>query len=277
MAPSSTRERGQPSGTQSQLPSGGHWPLAWKERPATLSAPKPLKRLELRKGLLYLNKTCDVLFIAFSPYYHYPVKHSWQCKQMINRQVLEEMGAAVGSQELGHKHVHFLLPPAPFLGAAAGTAYPHRHLIHNGSPSHWMKISPGGAGRSIMTVGISFMQQQQDEPGMRNQTQNWSWQNIWRGLAARDNTGCVELQMAQNANQQKGFLVLSGLYSKTSSFHPVITQVLTDAQSWEMGLFVSYPPGYRNFYRKVPSFLGSILWSVFDVSGPKKQGRRKLS
>lgn len=83
--------------------------------------------------------------------------------------------------------------------------------------------------------------------------------------------------MAQNANQQKGFLVLSGLFSEASSFHPVITQVLTEAQSWEMGLFVSYLPGYRNFYRKVPSFLGSILWGVFDVNSPKKQGRRKFS
>lgn len=67
-----------------------------------------------------------------------------------------------------HKHVHFLLG----LRAVAGLAHPHHHLTHDGSLSHWMKIPPGGGGRSIVTVGTSFTQQQQDEPGMRNQTQN---------------------------------------------------------------------------------------------------------
>lgn len=196
---------------------------------------------------------------------------------MINRQVLEEMGAGAGSQELVHKHVHFLLPPRPSPESC-------RRDRTSAPPPHpqWLPIPldedfSWRRGKEYHDGGNLVYAAKQDEPGMRNQTQNWSWQNIWRVLAARDNTGCVELQMAQNANQQKGFLVLSGLFSEASSFHPVITQVLPEAQSWEMGLFVSYLPGYRNFYRKVPSFLGSILWGVFDVNSPKKQGRRKFS
>lgn len=93
-----------------------------------------------------------------------------------------------------------------------------------------------------------------------------------RVLAARDNMGYTELQMAENANQPKGSLMLSGFFSKASSFHPVITQVLAKAQSWEMGLFMSCPPGHRYFYRKVPSFLGKYFVVCFWVAKKAREG-----
>lgn len=78
--------------------------------------------------------------------------------------------------------------------------------------------------------------------------------------------GYTELQMAENANQPKGSLMLSGFFSKASSFHPVITQVLAKAQSWEMGLFMSCPPGLLSW--------ANILLCVFEW--PRKQGKEEI-
>ena len=67
---------------------------------------------------------------------------------------------------------HFCpLPTAPPLRPVTGTAHPHSPLIHNAVIPLDKDFSER-RGRSITMVGTSFTQQQQDESGMRNQTQN---------------------------------------------------------------------------------------------------------
>lgn len=114
-----------------------------------------------------------------------------------------------------------------------------------------------------MMVGTSFIQQQQDEPGMRNQTQNWSWQNIWRGIGSQRPHGSRRGANDREPPSASHFLVSSGLFSEDSSFHPVITQVLTKktrAGKWGFLCLVLQTVGIfmgRGF------FLGKYFYGVF--------------
>lgn len=144
----------------------------------------------------------------------------------------------------------------------------------HGCPSLWRKISPRGGGRSIVMVGTSFIQQKQDEAGMRNQTQNSSWQNIWRGAGGqRQQHGLWRVTNGRGCQSAKGFPVFSGLFSEASSFHPVITQVLTKAQSWEMRLLCLVLQVIGIFIGRCLLSWANILWSVFEWMAQKTKER----
>ena len=171
-----------------------------------------------QEGITPLEHNLWCSFHCFSPCYHYPVKHSWQCKQVINRQSLEETGSR---SWMGAQHIYSLLPPT----------LPALPLIHNGYRSHGWRL--------LLEEGerVSWWW----EPHLFSSKMNLAWEirlrteageTSDRVLASRDNMSFVELQTAgMSASHQKDSPVLSGLLSGASSFHPVITPVLTKAQS----------------------------------------------
>lgn len=138
------------------------------------------------------------------PCYHYPIKHSWQCKQVINRltgRFWKKLGAEAG---LVHGMCIFgLLPSPPLFWELSQGQQIHNALSPTMLWSLWIKVSPRGGGRSIMMVRISFIQQQ-DEPGMRNQTQNWSWQNIWQGVGGQRQHGLHRVANGRECQSAKG-------------------------------------------------------------------------
>lgn len=58
--------------------------------------------------------------------------------------------------------------------------------------------------------------------------------------------------------------MFSGLFSEASSFHPVITQVITKAQSWEKKLLGLKLQVTGIFVGKCLPFWANILDSVFE-------------
>ena len=191
---------------------------AERMRQATQSASKSPKCLELRKGLLHLSTTCDVPFTAFPPV----ISTQSSILGSVNRWLT---GRAWKKLEAGAGRVHSIyvlcFPRPP----------PALPLIHNGYRSHAWRFLLEEVER------VSWWW----EPHLFSGKMNLAWEirlrteagkTSDRVLASRDNMSFVELQTAgMPASHQKDSPVLSGLRSGASSFHPVITLVLTKVQS----------------------------------------------
>lgn len=187
-------------------------------REATQSALKSPKCLELRKGLLHLSTACDVPFTAFPPVIITQSSILGSVNRWLTGRVWKKLGAGAGWV---YSIYILCFPPCP----------PTLPPILNGYRSHgW---------RFLLEEGerVSWWW----EPHLFSSKMNLAWEirlrteagkTSDRVLASRDNMSFVELQTAgMPASHQKDSPVLSGLLSGASSFHPVITPVLTKAES----------------------------------------------
>lgn len=165
----------------------------WKE-PSHSVCSKATETPVTQEGITSLEQNLWCAFHCFLPCYYYPVKHSWQCKQVINRQVLEETGAGAGWV---HRASNLASTP-PSSESVPGTTQEHCPFIHKGcGPFGWRCLSKERKEASW----------EWEPPLFSNNKMNLAWEirlrtksgkTSDRVLVARDNMGYIKLQMTEN-------------------------------------------------------------------------------
>lgn len=185
------------------------------------------------------------------PCYHYPVRHSWQHKQVINRQLWEDAGSWTGAQ-----YAHFQLPPLPSSESC------HRDSTAT-CPSHALCCDPFGS-RLLLEKGEKYWACGGNL--IYSALTRWIGQQVSDSevTRAKHPMGCWQPETTQVTNGRdhhsaKGLPHVVWLFLWGQLISPSHNRFAQNAQGWEMGLFVSCSAGYGYFYRMMRSFLGKYF------------------